>query len=511
LRKPESLISEYRVMPDKYLTVKTRDEHGEKTDYIKTHDKHGKEIYLKDKHFVDGYEVTDGKAPLVCLEADIITGLSKPNLKRLMDYISQQRDKDFPITRLKDDDEARWLTNEAPENIKELLKVVTPHVREITIQMDDAKHHMIEASQPVINPHLFMSMGGCGSGKDDVGEIAQAYCGTNYVEASLDKSREASDLYRLMQAVGHHADDYTTIEPMASALRNWVASAALEANLNLVYDGTGVPFKNRYDKIIKEYKNKGYQTMVCAVDTMLVTPEDRKTEYSASLPAIDRVVLRANTDKTGRALPWSVVVGKHLKVMRSLLEASELPEADKTIMLCNDGPKGKGYILAESFNMNKEKLRALKHAESAGKLRDSLTALMHDDPSSVAMALARHRSRQNGARSSEEAFRDIISKIPAFDENNIGMLARRISGSERVLGITNMVRMIDLAEKGLMNIEAAGPQTLTHKMRDLAFIVPTDSDLSNGYDAAHLALQKPSRHYQEKVSRAFGSGAGFEK
>jgi hypothetical protein len=62
-----------------------------------------------------------------------------------------------------------------------------------------------------------------------------------------------------------------------------------------------------------------------------------------------------------------------------------------------------------------------------------------------------------------------------------------------------------------MNIEAAGPQTLTHKMRDLAFIVPTDSDLSNGYDAAHLALQKPSRHYQEKVSRAFGSGAGFEK
>ncbi|MEQ1530796.1 MAG: zeta toxin family protein, partial [Methylococcales bacterium] len=87
-----------------------------------------------------------------------------------------------------------------------------------------------------------MCMGGAGSGKTAVEELAAAQCGENYVTASLDEFRKISDLYQVLTAASHHSDDYVYVEPFANRLRSLVANHARENHYNILYDGTGIPY-----------------------------------------------------------------------------------------------------------------------------------------------------------------------------------------------------------------------------------------------------------------------------
>jgi len=107
------------------------------------------------------------------------------------------------------------------------------NINEIIKKLDTAKEALFEGKIPDANPRLFMSMGGAGSGKTAVEEIAQAHCGDNFVIASLDEFRKKSDLYKVLTAASHHSDDYVYVEPFANRLRDSVADHAKNNHINI--------------------------------------------------------------------------------------------------------------------------------------------------------------------------------------------------------------------------------------------------------------------------------------
>jgi hypothetical protein len=87
-------------------------------------------------------------------------------------------------------------------------------------KLEQAKQAIFAGKMSDPQPKLFMSMGGAGSGKTAVEEIAAAHCGDNFVITSLDEFRKISDLYQVLTAASHHSDDYVYVEPFANRLRS---------------------------------------------------------------------------------------------------------------------------------------------------------------------------------------------------------------------------------------------------------------------------------------------------
>lgn len=510
LKTPDARVSQFRVKPERYLDVKSYDYVKEQVDGGEKWVKH--DMLLQDKKIIDGFRVTRDGVPLVCLDSNPLSGLRPQNHDRLLALIEQELGKGTPIFTLKDWDKAQKVLAAASGDMKSVVAEAIEHVTAVTKQMEVAEQVLFEGKHSEMHPQFFMSMGGSGAGKGGVTEIAKAYCGNNFVEASLDKSREVSDIYKVLTASGHHADDYITVEAIATNMRNWIAETARRQKINLLYDGSGIPYQGRYDKIVENYKDSGYSTMVCAVDTMFFTPPEREPECDQ--PAKDRVVMRATSGNDRRALPWVVTAGKHRGAFRSALDVMDVaegekgkkqPVADKLVVLCADGREGTNYILSESFKADIGKMNA---AQKDGTLKNAIAELMHNDKTSVAVKLAAYRNQKQQANP-EKAGRppitvdDVIARIPAFEEDNVAFIGRRHGGVDSVLAVTNATRMIDFAQKGMVNSEAAGPETLVRKMRDLSFVTPTNEQLAAGANNADITLQKPPKSYTDKVAATY--------
>jgi Zeta toxin. len=174
-------------------------------------------------------------------------------------------------------------------------------------------------------------MGGAGAGKTAVEEIAEAHCGNNFAIASLDEFRKISDLYTVLTAANHHSDDYVYVEPFAKRLRQMVADHARKTRINLLYDGTSIPYYPRYFELVEQFKASGFQTQITAVDAFLIKPEGRENELIRSA-VIDSVKMRFQ--QTGRALPWVITVDKHIRAPMEFLTALEHPTLEKNIVVC---------------------------------------------------------------------------------------------------------------------------------------------------------------------------------
>ncbi|MBY0406413.1 MAG: zeta toxin family protein, partial [Rickettsiales bacterium] len=226
------------------------------------------------KTHIDGVKVTADAAPLMCLDLNILSGLRAPGHKIVMDMIGKcpagedgKKPTLFSLNRqpgLRD----YLLSQIPPEDAKRrrMVEIAYETVNTVTQKMDEAKEGVFAGKHSVTNSKLFVSMGGAGSGKTAVEEMAKAQCGENFVVASLDEFRKKSDMYTLLTAAGHHGDDYVVVEPFANNLREWVATHARDNKINAMYDGTGVVYDPRYAKTVKEFKDAGFTTNVIAVD-----------------------------------------------------------------------------------------------------------------------------------------------------------------------------------------------------------------------------------------------------
>jgi len=415
------------------------------------------------KRDIDGITIReDGVAPLFCLDVNMLTGLRSPSHIEFLELFQECEGNKKLLFNLANNDPLKQKLLAAANGesrLERTVKIAYDRLNKINRILINAKQNIFEGKTPVVNPKLFMCMGGAGSGKTAVEENATAQCGDNFVIASLDEFRKVSDLYRILTAANHHSDDYVYVEPFANRLRDLVANHAKEAGINILYDGTGIPYEPRYSTIINQFKAAGFHTQITAVDAFLVKPEGREDELSRC-GVIGSV--KARFEKTGRALPWVITIDKHIRAPRSFLNALKDACLDKISLFANDGDIDRHYLVAESFAFSEREIRALQQHQLNKTLAKFLKSLIENHNDSVLKNLANNDS---------DKVNILMNRNPGFAENNVAYQIYSSHIGHRVLVIYNTRRMVDFVEKRQLNPNASGEEGLLHKPDSLVFHV----------------------------------------
>ena len=418
-------------------------------------------LRLTGKQDIDGILIGEqGAVPLFCLDVNILTGLRAPSHTELVELLKQCEGENVAIFSLANNEAVKkrlLMAAESDERLQRGVEIAFERISRMTQKLEKSKRAIFQGKIAVEFPQLFMSMGGAGSGKTAVEEMAVAHCGENFVIASLDEFRKLSDLYSVLTAASHHSDDYVFVEPFANRLRSLVANCARELRINILYDGTGIPYKPRYADIIEQFNNAGFYTQIIAVDAFLVKPEGREDELPRSA-VINSV--KSRFQQTSRALPWVVTVDKHIRAPMSFLSALQHQALRKLSLFANDGERDRHYLVAESFIFTDEQVRAVQRHQMAGSLKDYCLDLISNSVDSVL---------NNLAGNDDQRLLALIDRNPNFLENNVAYQIYYSNNSYRVLMIYNTRRLVDFIEKRQLNPNASGEEGLLHKPDNLAF------------------------------------------
>ncbi len=417
-----------------------------------------------DKTEIDGISINPEETPpLFCLDINVLTSLRSPSHTELLELLKQCEgdDNDILFTLANNEELKAKLLHAAKgdERLIRTVEIAYNRLSRISKKLDQAKESIFEGKTAATHPMLFMSMGGAGSGKTAVEEIAEAHCGENFVIASLDEFRKISDLYTVLTAADHHSDDYVYVEPFANRLRKMVAEHARKHRISLLYDGTSIPYQPRYFDLVEQFKASGFHTQITAVDAFIVKPEGRADELVRSA-VISSVKLRYQ--QTGRALPWVVTVDKHIRAPQEFLSAVEHQFLKKISLFANDGEKDRHYLVAESFSFSELELQNMHQHQLSGTLVDFFSHLIKKHDDSILKKLA---------ADDENKMIALINRNPAFEENNVAYQVYNIRYGNRVLVIYNSKRLVDFIEKRQLNPNASGEAGLLHKPEALAFDV----------------------------------------
>jgi fido (protein-threonine AMPylation protein) len=415
---------------------------------------------------IDGIEIgDDGAVPLFCLDVNMLTGLRLPGHSELLDLLRQCEGDKALIFDLANNEALKnklLLAASDDERLRRAVEIAYQRLAKTTQKLEHAKQAIFQGKTPVEQPKLFMSMGGAGSGKTAVEEIAAAQCGDNFVIASLDEFRKLSDLYQVLTAAGHHSDDYIYVEPFANRLRSLVSNHAREHRFNVLYDGTGIPYKPRYSEIVERFKQAGFHTQVTAVDAFIVKPEGREDELPRSAVVSS---VKKRFAETGRALPWVVTVDKHLRAPSSFLGALQHLALEKISLFANDGDRDRHYLVAESFNFSDEEIRALQRHQLSNSLAEFFKSQIKVRADSVL---------NNIAAGNADKLDSLLERNPLFTESNVAYQIYSNQYGHRVLAVYNTRRLVDFIEKRQLNPNASGEAGLLHKPETLAFHVDTN-------------------------------------
>ncbi len=411
---------------------------------------------------IDGIATNNGLAPLFCLDVNILTGLRMPSHNEVLELLKQCKGEAATVFSLAGNEAVKNSLLAAAAGDSRLqrgVEIAYQRLGRMVQKLEDAKCVLFLGKSPVPRPRLFMAMGGAASGKTAVEEIAAAHCADNFVVASLDRFRMLSDLYGVLTAASHHSDDYVFVEPFANRLRGLVADFAREKRVNILYDGTGIPYKPRYWDLIDRFHKAGFQTQIIAVDAFIVKPEGREDELprSAVISGVKR-----RFEKTGRALPWVVTVDKHIRAPASFLVALQHKSLDQLALFANDAERGKQYLVAESIICGDDEVRALQRHQMAGSLHGHLQRLIKTGDGSVLRDLAGNNPGK---------LAELMAMNPAFIEGNVAYLVYRRNVQCRVLVVYNVRRLVDFIEKSQLNPNASGAEGLLHKPDNRAFHV----------------------------------------
>lgn len=411
---------------------------------------------------IDGIAVCEHSvtAPLFCLDVNMLTGLRSPSHTELVLLLKQCAGEKAQIFDLADDETLKKKLldiADGDERLNRAVEIAYERLSYVNKKLEHAKQGIFKNKTPDPEPKLFMSMGGAGSGKTAVEELAAAQCGDNFVVASLDEFRKMSDLYHVLTSAQHHSDDYIYVEPFANRLRSLVAEHAKTHGYNILYDGTGIPYKPRYANIIESFTKAGFKTQLTAVDAFIIKPEGREDELPRSA-VINSVKTRFQ--QTGRALPWVVTVDKHIRAPVSFLDALEHDALQKLSLFANDGERDKHYLVAESFVFSDAEVEELQIAQRDGVLTHYLKNLSQQHPTSVL---------KNLAYGDEQTVNTLLARNPLFDESNVAYQIYSHQDENRVLMIYNARRLADFVEKRQLNPNASGEKGLLHKPEALSF------------------------------------------
>lgn len=421
------------------------------------------DLRLPEKQEIDGVRIGDnGAAPLFCLDINMLTGLRSPSHTELLELLKLCEGDKTSLFKLANNEALKNTLLTAADGdgrLERTIEVAYDRLNKISRILEAAKDNIFKGKTSDARPKLFMCMGGAGAGKTAVEEIARAQCGDNFVIASLDEFRKVSDLYRVLTAAGHHSDDYVYVEPFANCLRDMVAEQAMASGINILYDGTSIPYHPRYSGLVRQFKEAGFHTQITAVDAFIVKPAGRESELFRA-GVIESV--KARFEETGRALPWVITVYKHMRSPESFVNAMEDPALDKLSLFANDGERGRHYLAAESFNWSDEDVTVLQQGQLSGTLARLFNDILHQHNDSLLKILA---------GGDEEKLEALIERNTAFDETNVAFQIYPMPNGNRVMAIYNTRRMVDFIEKRQLNTNASGAEGLLHKPEALAFHV----------------------------------------
>ncbi|MGR9086315.1 MAG: zeta toxin family protein, partial [Gammaproteobacteria bacterium] len=420
-------------------------------------------LRLPEKREIDGIRIGDnGAAPLFCLDVNMLTGLRSPSHTELVELLKQCEGSRTTLFGLPGNETLKkklLIAADGDIRLERSVEIAYERLTKITKILESAKEAIFEGKSPDPNPKLFMCMGGAGAGKTAVEEIARAQCGDNFVIASLDEFRKVSDLYRVLTAASHHSDDYVYVEPFANRLRDMVAEQAMMAGINILYDGTSIPYHPRYSGLVRQFKEAGFHTQIAAVDAFIVKPAGREAELFRA-GVIESVKTRF--EETGRALPWVITVYKHMRSPESFLNALEDFSLDKLSLLANDGERGRHYLVAESFDFSDDEVSGLQRCQLQGALDLHFGGMIRERGDSLLKILSDDTQDELDA---------LLARNPAFEITNVAFQVYPMPRGNRVLAIYNTRRMVDFIEKRQLNPNASGPEGLLHKPEALAFHV----------------------------------------
>jgi hypothetical protein len=422
---------------------------------------------LRGKKDIDGIPIGNGgEAPLFCLDVNILTGLRSPSHTEFVELLKQTEGEKTPIFQLANNPalKARLIdAADGDERLRRGVEIAFDRLSKIASKLDSSKTRIFEGKTSETRPKLFLCMGGAGAGKTAVEQIARARCGENFVVASLDEFRKQSDLYLVLTAANHHSDDYIFVEPFANTLRDWVSQRAMKERINLLYDGTSIPYIPRYEGIVRAFSVAGFETLIAAVDAFIVKPRGREEELPRSA-AIGSV--KDRFERTGRALPWVVAVDKHIRAPGAFLDALVDESVDKLSLFANDGEIDRHYLVAETFSFTHEGIRQLHDHQLQGTLADFMRDLIHSREDSTL---------KNLANDDPEELNALIERIPGWSQGNMAYQVYTHRDDHRVLVIYNAKRMVDFLEKGQLNPNASGEVGLLHKHSSLSFFIDPGS------------------------------------
>lgn len=449
---------------------------------------------LRGKSDIDGIGVgPNGEAPLFCLDVNILSGLRSPSHTEFVELLKQCAGEKTPVFNLANNPELRDQMIEAAEGDQRLrrgVEIAYERLSNIASKLDRIKETIFAGKLSDDLPMLFLCMGGAGAGKTAVEEIARAQCGENFVTASLDEFRKQSDLYRVLTAANHHSDDYIYVEPFANTLRDWVASQARQERINLLYDGTSIPYIPRYSTIVENFKTAGFRTFIAAIDAFIVKPRGREDE----LPRVAAIgSVKDRFEKTGRALPWVVAVDKHIRAPGAFLDALEHIALDKLSLFANDGGMDRHYLVAETFSFSIDELRQIQEHQRSGRLADYLRELIR---------LRESSTLRNLAGNDPSRVEELIDRIPAWSEANVAYQVYSYKNAHRVLVVYNARRMVDFLQKGQLNPNASGEEGLLHKHASLAFHIDPRSQEPWTIRLQDSADEKPADDRLNRFYRA---------
>lgn len=292
----------------------------------------------------DNIKLNDKQIPLLKLDRDILTGLQ---LKYLPFF--KKRLQQCNVLLLEAPEYEKLILKDLPSSQIAMVSEALNHLRQTRVRVIEFAQQIIKNVRPVTRPKLFITIGGSGSGKGLLKDLALSLCDNNLAEASLDKARYYCDAYKLLVAANHHADDYQIVNQFANALRDKVLNLALESNLNLFFDGSGIPYSGKYSQLVEIFKHSGYEVFVLVADSPFVLP--RNKGYN-SLPAYQRIINRFNDKNDHRTLPWSVAIQKHIMQPKAQLDAARDCNVDNYYMIDSIMPREKSYVMAETLDID---------------------------------------------------------------------------------------------------------------------------------------------------------------
>jgi hypothetical protein len=427
---------------------------------------------------IDGIDITDKAVPLVPLNVDLLTGLDvTTQLPSVKKYCQEHNTH---LLRLPE----YVKTHDIPDILRNRLERAADHIEKTRPVVWSAVDESFKGIKPVpyaknlnkqTSPKAFITMGGTGSGKSNLEEIVNKHTDGSYVTASLDEARTHFKMYDLYAAVGrnlngepkpgsipvrtgHHLGDYKALETGAGLIREGIVERAkgyqgnygtlllpeknLKRRYNLLYDGSGVPYKGKYEQIVRKLSEEGFDNTILVADAPIEKAYERAEKRLRS--------------PDGRAVPPKVIVDKHRGVPHAMRDAArdEYVRHFEVIDTTRD-VKGEHYTLVQRFTLKADDVKELERARKK------------KEPLALYKELRKQKllPEAEDLRHAPDGWEDRVEFVVVSHNHH--------AKQSDVLIITDRDRMTAISRKGALNPDASGLEDL-HTLHQPFEILPEE-------------------------------------